>query len=173
MSPETALAELLDDMLPFAAPGWTADYVTVRSWRNVLDALIQGAGPSDVERYDHATAVSRGEEIGRLHAFIAACAERGELRASQVAVDAHKGVRVQFGFDQATLECVVPALFQGAGHVHEIVNMPSSVNEGILLRRLSDVLTGGNAGTWDEVIHAAEVLQGAGREGEPKGHDAT
>lgn len=30
-------------------------------------------------------------------------------------------------------------------------------NEAILLRQLSDALTGGNASTWDEVLHAATV----------------
>jgi hypothetical protein len=81
------------------------------------------SGPSEVERYDHATAVSRGEEVARLHAFIAACAERGELRASQVAVDAHKGVRVQFGFDHTTLEFVI----QGARHLPAVLDYDAVV----------------------------------------------
>lgn len=37
-------------------------------------------------------------------------------------------------------------------------------NEGLLLRQLSDVLTGGAAGTWDEVLHAVGTLQERVRE---------
>lgn len=34
----------------------------------------------------------------------------------------------------------------------------SPSNEGLALRRLSDALTGGSAGTWDEIFHAAEQI---------------
>lgn len=45
-------------------------------------------------------------------------------------------------------------------------------NEGDLFRRLSDALTGGNASTWDEVIHAASsVNQMQETEGDPTGVD--
>jgi hypothetical protein len=37
-------------------------------------------------------------------------------------------------------------------------------SEGLLLRQLSDVLTGGAAGTWEEVLHAVGTLQERVRE---------
>lgn len=40
------------------------------------------------------------------------------------------------------------------------------MNEGHAIRRLSDALTGGNAGTWDEIFHAAEQHNAALKEGQ-------
>ena len=39
-----------------------------------------------------------------------------------------------------------------------------TTNEGLLLRQLSDLLTGGNAGTWEQIIHAATGTTTALRE---------
>ena len=39
-------------------------------------------------------------------------------------------------------------------------------NEGTMLRKLSDALSGGNAGTWDEIVHAAEQAEAALRRAE-------
>lgn len=64
---------------------------------------------TDVQRYDHATAVHRGEEIARLHQLLAALCQRyPELRVTEAAVEAAKGARVVVGFDAMTREYVLP-----------------------------------------------------------------